>query len=206
MESGIFSVRIASGPGLVIEIGPLVIILCAVLLLLLFIPRFRKYFRKWNVVEANLSIGGIGDVKLQPNDEDRKTAQQVWVELVTRKAGLPFDAENDTIVEVYNSWFELFKEMRELAKDCPPPSRPGKSTDLIQLLVDVLNKGLRPHLTKWQARFRRWYDHAAQQYPEMSPQEIQRLFPQYHELVLDLRSVNEGLLEYMGVLKRIAYE
>lgn len=30
--------------------------------------------------------------------------------------------------------------------------------DLIKLTERVLNVGLRPHLTKWQAKYRKWYN------------------------------------------------
>jgi len=66
------------------------------------------------------------------------------------------------------------------------------------------NKGLRPHLTRWQARFRQWYGEALKKSPDKSPQEIQRDFPQYRELVEDLIRVNKQLVEYANFIKQIA--
>ncbi len=64
---------------------------------------------------------------------------------------------------------------------------------LYDLLIDVLNRGLRPHLTRWQTRFRRWYAGEAERRQGDTPQDIQRSFPDYAELVSSLREAN-GLL------------
>src|SRR5205807_2700637 len=109
-----------------------------------------------------VQLGGIGTVKIRPSYEDIQVAHQAWIELVTRKAALPFEERNDVIAEVYDSWYALFREMRNLTKTIPAERvRGSKDTQaLVRLLVDALNHGLRPHLTKWQARFRRWYEQA----------------------------------------------
>lgn len=97
--------------------------------------------------------------------------------------------------------------MRSLTKTIPAEKvRGSKDTqELVRLLVDALNKGLRPHLTKWQARFRHWYENALKKSTEKSPQEIQRDFPQYQELVDELTKVNKQLVEYADVIRRIAH-
>ena len=150
---------------------------------------------------------GIGKVKIRPSYEDVQVAHKAWVELATRKAGLPFDEENDVIVEIYDSWYELFREMRNLAKQIPAEKvRARRDTrELIRILVGALDKGLRPHLTRWQAKFRRWYKTELGKYPDKSPQEIQKEYPEYQELVNDLRNVNEQLVQYTALIKRIAY-
>jgi len=70
--------------------------------------------------------------------------------------------------------------------------------------VDALNNGLRPHLTRWQATFRHWYDEALKKSLDKSPQEVQRDYPQYSELVEDLIKVNKQLVKYADVIKQIA--
>lgn len=69
-----------------------------------------------------------------------------------------------------------------------------------------LSVGLRPHLTKWQARFRAWY--AAQMKDERNrdraPQEIQRQFKDYEALVADLRQANQELVQLAKALHTIA--
>jgi hypothetical protein len=162
----------------------------------------------WEPVEANLKIGEIGDVKIAPNYNSRQIAYQVWVELSTRKVGLPFDPDNDVIIEVYDSWRNAFTEIRSLLKTIPihRVDRSNETQKLVELIVDVLNRGLRPHLTRWQARFRSWYKEAEAS-PEnkgMPPQTIQRKFPEYEALKRDLQEVQSGMVQYTEFLSKVA--
>jgi len=193
---------------LMLELGPVSLILLGLgLLLVLYrlVWSSNGLLRHWEAIEANVRLGGIGSVKLKPNGDDVQIAHRAWVELATRKAGLPFDRENDVIAEVYNSWYELFREMRDLAKQFPAQKLRASrdSPTIVDLLVEALNRGLRPHLTRWQARFRRWYENALEEHRDKSPQEVQRLFPDYQALVTDLERVNGDLIQYMNVLKRV---
>jgi len=162
----------------------------------------------WEVVKATLKVGNIGHVEIQPNRETVRVAYEVWVELMTRKAGLAFDEENDVIVEVYDSWYELFGVLRDLAKTVPAHRlRESESTRLlVDMMLRVMNDGLRPHLTKWQARFRRWYDGAqrGEDDEKKTPQQIQCLYPEYRQLVDELKIVNSGIVEWADWLARLS--
>lgn len=149
---------------------------------------------------------GIGDssAKLTYNKKDQEIAYKLWVELSTRKIGLMFDKEHDVITEVYNSWYEFFKIARELLKDIPANRLPY-SNDLIELTEKVLNQGLRPHLTTWQAKYRKWYEKELDNNTEDTPQELQRKYPHYDELVNDLINTNMRMIEYKKLMKKIAF-
>lgn len=192
-----------------VKVGPIiyaVAILAAVAIVVLKRKALASVWRQFEVVEAEASVFGLPKFTVRANRENVRIAYEAWIELVTRKAGLPFDEEHDTIVEVYNSWHELFGKLRCLAKTvpayrlavCPDTRR------LVEVMVDVLNKGLRPHLTKWQARFRRWYKKQASDRPDTAPQAIQREYPEYAALVADLKEVNGGLVIYANWLRQIA--
>jgi hypothetical protein len=93
---------------------------------------------------------------------------------------LPGASRNDVIAEVYDSWYELFGRMRDLVKEIPV-QRLRSSPDtrkVVRLMVDAPNNGLRPHLTEWQARFRRWYEAQLETQKEATPQDIQRQYPE----------------------------
>ena len=153
--------------------------------------------------EINLGIGD-SSVKLTYNKKDQEIAYKLWVELSTRKIGLMFDKEYDVITEVYNSWYEFFKIARELLKDIPA-SRLPYSNDLIVLTEKVLNKRLRPHLTNWQAKYRKWYEKELLNNTEDTPQDLQRKYPYYEELVDDLIKTNKRMIEYKKLMKKIAF-
>lgn len=206
----LITIRITDAYSLSVEVGPVFLVL--LVLVAAGWTIYHYYFRRrrlpsWSVVEAEVQLGGIGTVKIRPSYEDIQVAHKAWVELVTRKAALLFDKDHDVISEVYDSWYALFQEMRNLTKTIPAEKvRASKDTqELVRLLVDALNKGLRPHLTQWQARFRHWYDDALKKDSEKSPQEIQREYPQYEELVGDLIKVNKQLVDYADVIRQIAH-
>jgi hypothetical protein len=182
-----------------------------VLLLLgitIFAVRFfwsRRLLLEFEIDEAEF---GLGDQKIRfkPNDMDRTVAYRIWVELSTRKIGLPIDPEHDVIDEIYTSWYNFFAVTRELIKDVPVRKVRQSSTEkIINLSIEVLNSGLRPHLTRWQARFRRWYSWQLTKDSEaiLHPQDIQKKFPDYTELIEDMIAVNQRLIAYRRAMYKL---
>lgn len=166
----------------------------------------RRWLKGYRTKAVRLTFKGV-EWDICPDTETWRVAHQAWVEIKSRKVGLPYEEGLDVIVEVYNSWYQLFSVLRDLAKSIPA-DRLQDSEDtrnLVALLMRALNEGLRPHLTKWQAKFRRWYDAALanEDNKSKSPQDIQRLYPQYGELVADLRKVNEEFVRFADSLEKI---
>jgi len=209
MNLQIFSIAVTNSSGLKIEVGMFfILILVLIFIIFLFIQKSSHKNTFFSAeVELSINLGGIGNVKLKRNADVAQIAHKAWTEFITRKAGLAFDPEHDVIIEVYNSWKELFERVRSLIKDIPASRVKNDSTQkLVSILVDSLNKGLRPHLTKWQAKFRRWYD-AEIKKPEnetKTPQEIQRMYPEYDALVQDLILINQQIISYTNELKRLS--
>lgn len=178
-------------------------------LLLLISQLYKKVITKAHkhsieIQEITLGIGN-SSLKIQYDNRDRTIAYKLWVELNTRKIGLEFDTENDVIDEVYNSWYEYFRIARELIKELPV-SKIESTPELIELVTNVLNNGLRPHLTKWQARYRKWYSDALKNSSdELAPQDIQKMYPHYHELVVDLIKTNKQMIAYKELMYKIAF-
>ena len=162
--------------------------------------------KTYDINEVELGIGSA-KVKIKPNHEDLQIAYKLFVELNTRKIGLPIDVEHDVIEEVYNSWHDFFQITRDLIKGIPASKiRNSESTrNLVRIATEVLNLGVRPHLTQWQARFRRWYERESNETSNhgKSPQEIQKRFPYYQQLVDDLLRVNKCLIKYKDKLNQM---
>lgn len=112
-----------------------------------------------------------------------------------------FDEEHGVISEAYDSWYEVFRVIRLSLKEVPA-YRIDEAQGLIEITTGVLNKGLRPHLTRWQARYRKWYKEEENTSNEL-PQDIQKRCPDYELLVQDLRKTNEIMINYATELKRI---
>ncbi len=156
-------------------------------------------------VEMTVSLGQIGSVKICPTWEDVQIAHRIWTELVTRKAAIPIDLEHDVIAEVYDSWYALFQRVRQLIADIPARSiRKCESTQLlVAVATETLNRGLRPHLTRWQANYRNWWEQNKERLRETTPQQLQKEYPHYSELVSDIQLVNLQLVEYANELRKL---
>ncbi len=202
-------VHIEGHSNLVLEVS--IWLLAAVLILLLALRFFvwspKDLFHKYELVKLNVQLGNVGSVELRPNNEDVQIAHRIWTELVTRKAAQPIDIENDVILEIYDSWYALFGRIRQLISDIPGHMlRTEKSTqELVRIATQTLNDGLRPHLTRWQARFRHWYATCPAAVKEKSPQDCQRQFPDYALLIEDMKNVNAQLIQYAGELEKIIH-
>lgn len=159
--------------------------------------------KKFKVVNMNISIAKIGNVSIEINKNISKIAHKAWIEIMTRKVGLVFEEDKDVIVEVYNSWYQLFGIIRDLLKDIEPKRRDLNMEKLEDILIKVLNDGLRPHLTKWQAKFRKWYENQSMQHENLSPQEIQRKYSEYNELISDLKETNKQMVQFAEELKKL---
>ena len=187
---------------------PFVIILIVVPIIILLCSQFKWPIRLFKRVEVTLRDPISGStIKIVSDYQEKKIAHKIWTQLITRKAAIPFERDNDVITEVYDSWYSLFGEIRQLISEIPVEKLRGREkTDiesLIRLSTQLLNDCLRPHLTKWQAGFRRWYEAELQNQPMASPQEIQRTFLLYEELTKDMESVNKKLCALADELKRL---
>lgn len=202
----ILSIELSISEGLKISLGPIFFILAFFVIIIVMSFYFWKKTKSLDLVEINLDFKNPISFKIKPNHDTTRIAHQVWTELKTRKAAVPFDEQDDVILEIYDSWYSLFGIIRTLIKTIPAEHiKNNKDTKkLVNLLVDVLNLGLRPHLTKWQAKFRTWMKQQCEN-NTLSPQEKQRSFPYYDELVKDLIKVNIELNKFSNALYNLVH-
>lgn len=157
-------------------------------------------------IKLKYKLGG-GEIEYQivRNYQNIEIAHKIYIELITRKAAIQIEEEKDVIVEVYNSWYSLFQITRSELKSFNGKLLKDNNTsqELVRLLTDILNKGLRPHLTEYQARFRKWYSEQLEKNEGKSPQIIQSEFEDINELLNSMKEVNKTLIEYSEQLKKI---
>jgi hypothetical protein len=205
----LFSFIVTTDAGIHIDATWGLILLLLVALVAIIFIRHRQFFSDQSYLEVNeAEIGiGTGKIKLKANIGDLQIGLQFWTELSTRKIGLAFDDEHDVIVEIYNSWYEFFKIARELIKAIPVTKIRNNATtkELVIISIHILNKELRPHLTRWQARYRRWWETALADPAnnDKTPQELQRSYPHYKELVEEIKAVNGKLVIYTDYLRKM---
>lgn len=188
---------------LIVQISIWLVIFVIVILLVYFLVITKMY--RYNLVKLDIKLGNVGSAEFRPNKTDLQIAHKIWTELITRKAAIPIDKENDIIEEIYDSWYALFQKVREFISEIPAELiRKNKSTkEIVRIATQTLNEGLRPHLTMWQARFRTWSSSKKDKLMDMTPQEFQKDYPQYKDLIDDLMKVNAQLMQYAQELKKI---
>lgn len=182
-----------------ISLDNVLVFLSIIFLISLIVYAIYKVFKD-KVKIRTLSIGSFS-VDLECNRDVKSLANEVYIELSTRKISLPFDETNDLITEVYDSWYSVFEKFRQILKNMPIKKQDKNIEKLINLIMKILNQELRPHLTKWQAKFRKWYNDNKN--TNKDPQIIQREYPKYYELVEDLKRVNREMIELTEELEKI---
>jgi hypothetical protein len=191
----------------------ILILLISVLLYFLFQYLIKRYTRSNKIhnkvvpVKLKYTFAGTEiEYSINRNFQNIEIALRMYVELITRKAAIPID-ENDIIVEIYDSWYTLFQTTREELKKLSGEMllENQVSKDIIKLLSDILNIGLRPHLTEHQAKFRKWYNLAItnEENKDKIPQKIQSEYDDYENLFKSMKLVNELLIEYSKRLQDI---
>lgn len=161
--------------------------------------------RQYRPASATINLPfSLGNITYDVSETERVLAWQLYVQLGTRKAALSFDEEHDVIAEVYDSIYELFPITRDLLMNLPLHEI-AKESSVAHLMLRVLNDGLRPHLTKWQAEFHRWWATAlSDPANNKRPQDVQRDFPRYGALVDDMKHMNVELTKFAQDLLTIA--
>ena len=172
-----------------------------------------KLYKKSATVERNIQlvklkykIGGAEvEYEIVRNYQNIEIAHKIYIELITRKAAIEIEEDKDVVVEVYNSWYSLFQITRNELKTISGKLLKDNNTskELIRLLTDILNQGLRPHLTEFQAKFRKWYSEQLVNTDNLSPQEIQAKYDDIEGLWKSMKVVNKTLIEYSEQLKKI---
>lgn len=171
---------------------------------------FTSYNPGKLVINGPFNLGTYEFNRASLSGKEQDIAWKLYVQLTTRKAAIPIDEDDDIITEVYDSWYQLFTSTRDYLIELPAHDLEDNENaqEIVKFSTDVLNEGLRPHLTKWQGKFRKWYDDALKEpeNKELSPQEIQKKYSHYDEIVKDMKLVNKELYNYSQELKRFSHE
>lgn len=202
-EGSLLSLEISSDLSFSFTLSLWIVFLIPIAIGLLWLVRYAWPFRHSIWGEIEFSICGVSS-KFYPNYTEKQIAYEIWVELSTRKIGLPIDLENDVIIEIYDSWYSFFSISRELIRKIPVRKLNDKGTKfIVDVSLKILNQQLRMHLTKWQARYRKWHE-AVLLTDSRDPQVVQRNFPQYDQLTNNMLLVNRSLIECRKEMYRLA--
>jgi len=76
---------------------------------------------KTNKLSINAPFG-LGQIEFERetlSNKELDIAWKIYVQLATRKAALEIDENEDSIEDIYNSWYELFTTTREYLTEMP---------------------------------------------------------------------------------------
>ena len=113
-------------------------------------------------VSLNLPFG-LGGVEQtwEPNDDERRAAWELYVELVTRIASVPLEPGTGLQREALTSLYSLFPTTRDILRRYGPavaqPKGDGQASFGL-LAVTILNNALRPLLSVWHPRLQDYED------------------------------------------------
>lgn len=142
----------------------------------------------------------IGKVKWIPDQREVEAAWSLYVELVTRVAVQELPRDEGLVREALTSLHALFAETRSILRTAGPGVG-AKMPSIGGLAIGVLNKGLRPFLTKWHPELLHW---EACREPDASPRQHERAFPRMDELREELATLQSELKRYAVALSRVA--
>jgi len=193
-------------PSLTIGSNWMIIISIAIIISIVILLKrnFTKWFG-WQNLEIEISGSPKMTFKVERNFENLFIANRIHIELTTRKAAIPIDEYQDSIEEIYDSWYKLFEIIRDEIKSVPGKylKEHDATIALIGLTKKILNDGLRPHLTEHQAKFRRWLELAKKDSTDLTPQELQKRYPDFSNLIISMKTVNVILINYAAELDKL---
>jgi hypothetical protein len=142
---------------------------------------------------------GIGKAEWESDPTERRAAWSLYVELVTRisvqKMSIPNGSESEALASLYN----LFAVTREILKSAGPDI--GRSKNSVgAIALAVLNRGVRPFLTKWHSQCDT--QHASTATPDMNHSIVPAALRE--DFVIELEAVQNGLAQYARALAIIA--
>ena len=142
---------------------------------------------------------GIGGAEWEADAAERRAAWAIYVELVTRIAVEELEDDRGVLREALNSLYNLFGVTRQILREAGPDV--GASRESVGgIAIAVLNKGLRPFLSKWHPLLQEW---EAQRPANMSAQNHERQWSQEKALRAALKELNVGMRQYADALAEI---
>lgn len=136
----------------------------------------------------------------KPNDDERRAAWELYVELATRIAVVPLGPNEGLMREALSSLYALFPITRDILRTHGPVlgrPRPNGEYNFAQLAVVVLNYELRPLLAHWHPALETW---EAKRPTEQSRAEHESAWPAAAQLRADLEQTRERLVSYADLL------
>ena len=162
-----------------------------------------KSVRRDEAVLKKVSVSlpfGLGSAEWEADSTERYAAWSLYVELVTRISVQPLHEDEGILREALNSLYSLFKTTREILREAGPDV--GASHNSVGgIAITVLNKGLRPFLTKWHSSLELW---DTRRQNGVSPKEHEKQWLEESKMRSELEDLQKELNKYAQALAKIS--
>lgn len=115
----------------------------------------RLYVRSVSLTEIKVNVPQLSQLTFVVNNDARRTAWELFIEVATRISTQPLGDEEGFLREALNSLYSLFGRARELLAQSQPTKLTGGKT-VEYLALTMLNRELRPFLSRWHPRLTRF--------------------------------------------------
>lgn len=150
---------------------------------------------KLKKVSVNLPFG-IGGAEWEADVTERKAAWALYVELVTRITVESLQSDQGLLREALNSLYSMFAITRQILREAGPDV--GISHNSVGgIAIAVLNRGLRPFLSKWHPLLQAW---EAQCPPTTSPKDHEKNWSLETQMRQELLLLGKELEQYTTAL------
>lgn len=157
-------------------------------------------FKSFKIKIPFLGLEGNWEV----DDQQRKAAWEIYVELVTRVTVVELKPDEGIIREAMNSYYALFNITREILKRYGPSIALGSQQSELTLghvAVGVLNKVLRPLLAKWHPILE---EYERQRPKDSSVAAHERQWEHAATLRAEIEKVRQTMITYADVLAEVS--
>ena len=154
-------------------------------------PKIKSY---------TINIPFVGEIEWEPDPTQRKAAWELYIELVTRISTQPLDMDHGLIREAMNSLYSLFGETRQILRAAGPDVGVGDDT-VGGVAILVLNKGLRPFLSKWHPLL---LAHEALRPAIINARDWERQWPEEATARGELEKLRKSMEKYATALAKMA--
>lgn len=154
-------------------------------------------------VKAKFGIIDI-DGTWEPNDQEKKAAWELYVELITRISVVELKESEGSLREALSSFHSFFTTTREILRKYGPDVVKGNSIKDISfgmLAVAIINVVIRPVLAKWHPLL---LDYESKKSEDQSLIEHENAWEKSKELRRVLNLTRLTLIEYAALLAKVA--
>lgn len=157
-----------------------------------------------STTDIDLPVAGT-TITVNIAKNDRLAAWRIYTQLSTRIAATDFNEEYDSALLVHGSLHKVFELIREEIASIPVERfKKDRSANVVKFYMDILNEGIRPHLSKWHIPLSKFVENEEKSHPNQSILEIEKRFPNRKELIDSIKAMNKRMKWYSEELLKIA--